>query len=44
MQHVLCDIRGDWCTFETFAHLFGIGDSAVERLAAIVHDVDLKVI
>jgi hypothetical protein len=34
--------RGEWCTFETLAHTFAIGDSAVERLAAIVHDLDLK--
>ena len=34
--------RGEWCTFETLAHTFGLSDSAVERLAAIVHDLDLK--
>lgn len=34
--------RGEWCTFETLAHTFAISDSAVERLAAIVHDLDLK--
>jgi len=34
--------RGEWCTFETLAHTFAIRDSAVERLAAIVHDLDLK--
>jgi hypothetical protein len=34
--------QGQWCTFETLAHTFAINDSAVERLAAIVHDLDLK--
>jgi hypothetical protein len=34
--------RGEWCTFEALAHAFAISDSAVERLAAIVHDLDLK--
>jgi hypothetical protein len=34
--------RGEWCTFETMAHIFAISGHAVERLAAIVHDLDLK--
>jgi hypothetical protein len=34
--------RGDWCTFETLAHTFGVTDPAVDRLAGIVHDLDLK--
>jgi hypothetical protein len=34
--------RGEWCTFETLMHTFTITDSAVQRLAAIVHDLDLK--
>jgi hypothetical protein len=34
--------RGEWCTFETLVHTFGIADAAVDRLAAIVHDLDLK--
>jgi hypothetical protein len=34
--------QGEWCTLETLAHTFAITDSAVERLAAIVHDLDLK--
>jgi hypothetical protein len=34
--------RGGWCTFEMLVHTFAISDSAVERLAAIVHDLDLK--
>jgi hypothetical protein len=34
--------RGEWCTFETMTHTFAIHDSAVERLATIVHDLDLK--
>lgn len=34
--------QGDRCTFETFAAAFNIDDAAVKRLAAIVHDLDLK--
>lgn len=34
--------RGDHCTFETLCAVFGIADAAVNRIAAIVHDVDLK--
>ena len=34
--------RGEWCTFETIAHTFAINDSPVQRLATIVHDLDLK--
>lgn len=34
--------RADWCTFETLAHTFAISDGAIVRLAAIVHDLDLK--
>lgn len=34
--------RGDWCTFETLAQTFAIDDPAVARIAAIVHDLDLK--
>ena len=34
--------RGEWCTFEMLVHAFAISDSAVDRLAAIVHDLDLK--
>jgi hypothetical protein len=34
--------RGEWCTFETMVHTFAICDRAVERLATIVHDLDLK--
>ena len=34
--------RGEWCTFETLAHTFGITDAAVNRLGGIVHDLDLK--
>jgi hypothetical protein len=34
--------RGSWCTFETLQKTFGVEDAAVERLAAIVHDLDLK--
>ena len=30
------------CTFETLVARFGIGGSAVARIARIVHDVDLK--
>ncbi len=34
--------RGNWCTFETLKKDFGVEDAAVDRLAAIVHDLDLK--
>jgi hypothetical protein len=34
--------RGGQCTFETLAAAFGIEDPAVSRLAAIVHDLDVK--
>lgn len=34
--------HGDWCTFETLCSVFGIDDAGVGRVAAIVHDLDLK--
>ena len=34
--------QGDGCTFETLCAVFGIQEPAVTRLAAIVHDLDLK--
>lgn len=34
--------EGDRCTFETLIAKFAIKDSAVERIAEIVHDLDLK--
>jgi hypothetical protein len=34
--------RGEECTFETLRSRFGIEDAAVDRLAAVVHDLDLK--
>jgi len=34
--------HGDACTFETLAHHFAVQDSAVRRLAQIVHNLDLK--
>jgi hypothetical protein len=34
--------RGDGCTFETLCDVFGVHESAVSRIAAIVHDLDLK--
>jgi hypothetical protein len=34
--------RGAGCTFETLCAVFGIEDKAVGRIAAIVHDLDLK--
>ena len=30
------------CTFETLCSVFGIQEAAVSRVAAIVHDLDLK--
>jgi hypothetical protein len=34
--------RGEHCTFEELSDVFGIRDPAVTRIAAIVHDLDLK--
>jgi hypothetical protein len=34
--------QGDGCTFETLCAVFTIADPAVSRIAAIVHDLDLK--
>jgi len=34
--------QGDGCTFETVCGVFGIKEPAVARIAAIVHDLDLK--
>jgi hypothetical protein len=34
--------RGGHCTYEVLADVFGLGDPSVKRLAAIVHDLDLK--
>ena len=34
--------QGEGCTFETLSSVFGIEEPSVTRLAAIVHDLDLK--
>jgi hypothetical protein len=34
--------RGEGCTFETLCTVFQIDEAAVARLAALVHDLDLK--
>jgi hypothetical protein len=34
--------KGDGCTFETLCTTFGIQEPATARVAAIVHDIDLK--
>ncbi len=34
--------QGDGCTFETLCLVFGIRQPAITRIAAIVHDLDLK--
>lgn len=34
--------QGDGCTFETLCSVFGVAEPAVTRIAAIVHDLDLK--
>jgi len=34
--------HGDDCSFETLCRVFGIAEPAVARIAAIVHDLDLK--
>ncbi len=33
---------GNQCTYETLQRKFGVEDAAVDRLAAIIHDLDLK--
>jgi hypothetical protein len=42
MSGVELSHEGDHCTFETLCDRFGIRDEAVGRIAAIVHDLDLK--
>src|SRR5262249_5374899 len=34
--------EGDRCTFEVLMERFGVGDDSLRRIAAIVHDIDLK--
>ena len=34
--------QGEHCTFETLSRHFGVRDASVARMAAIVHDLDLK--
>ena len=34
--------QGDGCTFETLCTVFGLAGPALSRIAAIVHDLDLK--
>jgi hypothetical protein len=34
--------QGDACTFETLCRVFDVKGAAVARIAAIVHDLDLK--
>ena len=34
--------QGESCTFETLCTVFGLGEPAVARIAAIVHDLDFK--
>ena len=33
---------GEFCTFETFLHRLGLEDTALKRIAEIVHNIDLK--
>ena len=42
MSDVEFSHHGDHCTFETLCERFGIRDRGVSRIAAIVHDLDLK--
>jgi hypothetical protein len=42
MFGVVFSHQGDGCTFETLCAVFDLGDSALSRIAAIVHDLDLK--
>jgi hypothetical protein len=34
--------EGDWCSFETLVHRFGLDDGALHEIAEIIHDIDLK--
>jgi hypothetical protein len=34
--------QGDGCTFETLCRVFGVKEPAIGRIAALVHDLDLK--
>jgi hypothetical protein len=34
--------QGQWCSFETMQHAFGLDDPALRALAEIVHDIDLQ--
>jgi hypothetical protein len=34
--------QGDGCSFETLCSVFGLAEPALSRIAAIVHDLDLK--
>jgi hypothetical protein len=34
--------KGDLCTFEVLLETFKLGDPALERMAEVVHDIDLK--
>jgi hypothetical protein len=34
--------QGDGCTFETLCAVFGISEPGISRIAAIVHDLDIK--
>jgi hypothetical protein len=42
MSEVEFSHHGGHCTFETLSERFGIRDRGVSRIAAIVHDLDLK--
>jgi hypothetical protein len=42
MFGVLFSHEGGSCTFETLLKKFGIGNSALERISQIVHNLDLK--
>lgn len=33
---------GEWCTFETLMHRLGLRETALRRIAEVVHDIDLK--
>ncbi|MCE9577699.1 MAG: chromate resistance protein [Deltaproteobacteria bacterium] len=34
--------EGEWCSFETLVHRFGLTDPALHAIAEIIHDIDLK--
>ena len=34
--------EGEWCSFETLVHRFGLADRGLHEIAEVIHDIDLK--